>query len=220
MREQLRRAGTPRPKVIGVDEISVRKGHEYRIVVSDLEKHRPIWFGGTDRSEQSMDEFYRFLGEKPAQKVRLAVMDMWKPFRNSTLRNAPQAAILFDKFHILRHLGDALDTVRKHEFARVSGKARTCIKGQKYTLLTHPQNLKGPARQNLKLLLGLPEPDWGWDPEVTYKDTEGPRRVTAARRSLRSRPGSPGWPARRSAWSNARAAWAAPRCRRTGRSPS
>jgi len=93
MREQLRRAGTPRPKVIGVDEISVRKGHEYRIVVSDLEKHRPIWFGGTDRSEQSMDEFYRFLGEKPAQKVRLAVMDMWKPFRNSTLRNAPQAAI-------------------------------------------------------------------------------------------------------------------------------
>ena len=46
-------------------------------------------------------------------------MDMWKPFRNSTQRNAPQAAILFDKFHILRHLGDALDTVRKHECSRI-----------------------------------------------------------------------------------------------------
>ena len=77
MREQFKRCGAARPKVIGIDEISVRKGHEYRIVVSDLEKHRPIWFGGADRSEASMDEFYRFLGEKPAKRVRLAVMDMW-----------------------------------------------------------------------------------------------------------------------------------------------
>ena len=153
MREQLKRCGTARPKVIGIDEISVRKGHEYRIVVSDLEKHRPIWFGGADRGEASMDEFYRFLGEKPSKRIRLAVMDMWKPFRNSTAQNAPQAAILFDKFHIIRHLGEALDKVRKHEFARLSGKHRTFIKGQKYALLSHPQNLKGPARKNLKLLL-------------------------------------------------------------------
>ena len=129
MREQLKRSGTARPKVIGIDEISIRKRHDYRIVVSDLEKHRPIWFGGADRSEASMDEFYRFLGEKPCQRIRLAVMDMWKPFRNSTVQNAPQAAILFDKFHIIRHLGEALDKVRKSEFARLSGKGRTFIKG-------------------------------------------------------------------------------------------
>ena len=45
MREQLRRIGTPTPKVIGVDEIAIRKGHTYRIVVSDLLRRRPIWFG-------------------------------------------------------------------------------------------------------------------------------------------------------------------------------
>jgi len=45
-----------------------------------------------------MDGFYQVLGEKPARKVRLAVMDMWKPFSNSTRKHAPQAAILFDKF--------------------------------------------------------------------------------------------------------------------------
>jgi hypothetical protein len=61
MREQLRRAGTPGPKVIGIDEISVGKGHNYRIVVSDLVRGRPIWFGGTDRSEKSMDLFYEWL---------------------------------------------------------------------------------------------------------------------------------------------------------------
>jgi transposase len=153
MREQLRRVGTPGPKLIGIDEISIRRGHSYRIVVSDLERRRPIWFGGADRSEASMDQFYRFLGKKKVKRIRLAVMDMWKAFGNSTTRNAPQAAILFDKFHVMRHLGEALDEIRKSEYARLAGPQRRFIKGQKYTLLSHPQNLTGPARKNLKLLL-------------------------------------------------------------------
>ena len=153
MQEQIRRAGTPNPKVLGIDEISIRKGHTYRIVVSDLERRVPIWFGGKDRSEESMDEFYAFLGAKPSKEIRLAVMDMWKAFRNSTNRNAPQAAILFDKFHILRHLGEALDKIRKSEYARLTGKSRKFIKGQKYTLLSNRQNLSSDAKMNLRLLL-------------------------------------------------------------------
>jgi transposase len=74
MREQIKRAGKPRPKVIGVDEISIRKGHTYRIVVSDLERRRPIWFGGKDRSEESMNEFFSFL-EKNAAKG--CVLQSW-----------------------------------------------------------------------------------------------------------------------------------------------
>ena len=153
MREQLSRAGKPKPKVVGIDEVSIRKGHSYRIVVSDLERRRAIWFGGKDRSEESMDEFFKMLGPASSGRIRLAVMDMWKPFRNSTERNAPQAAILFDKFHILRHLGDALDRVRKSEYARLTGTKRRFIKGQKYALLAHPENLKPSGRRALKELL-------------------------------------------------------------------
>jgi transposase len=57
MREQLRRVGTPGPKVVGIDEIAIRKGHTYRIVVSDLARRRAIWFGGHARSEASMELF-------------------------------------------------------------------------------------------------------------------------------------------------------------------
>ena len=153
MQEPLRRIGTPGPKAIGVDEISIRKGHTYRIVVSDLIRHRPIWFGGEDRSEASMALFYDWLGDKKSRGVRLAVMDMWKPFRNATLARAPQAAILFDKFHIMRHLGEALDKVRKSEYARLSGKDRRYIKGQKYTLLSRRENLTLEGRHTLKTLL-------------------------------------------------------------------
>ena len=153
MRDQLKRAGTPGPKVIGIDEISIRKGHTYRIVVSDLERRRPIWFGGDGRSEADMDGFYAWLGPRKSAGIRLAVMDMWKAFRNSTERHAPGAAILFDKFHVLRHLGDALDAVRKAEYQRLSGKDRRFIKGQKYTLLSSSENLTAEGRKSLKLLL-------------------------------------------------------------------
>jgi transposase len=153
MREQLARAGPPSPSVIGVDEISIKKRHTYRIVVSDLEKRRAIWFGGDGRSQADMDRFYAFLGEENREKIRLAVMDMWKPFRASTQAHAPRAAILFDKFHILRHLGEALDKARKAEYARVTGAKRKFIKGQKYVLLAHRENLTSEGRKNLKLLL-------------------------------------------------------------------
>jgi transposase len=153
MREQLRRAGTPAPKVIGIDEISIKKRHVYRILVSDLVRERPIWFGGKDRSEASMDEFFKWLGPKKSAGIRLAVMDMWKAFRNSTQTYAPQASTLFDKFHVLRQLGEALDKVRKSEYARLSGKDRRFIKGQKYTLLSSRENLTLEGRRSLKLLL-------------------------------------------------------------------
>jgi transposase len=139
--------------VIGIDEVSIRKGHDYRIVVSDLLRRRPIWFGGQDRSEESMDRFFQWLGIKKSKGIQLAVMDMWKPFRSSTRKNASQAAILFDKFHIMRHLGEALDTVRKSEYARLSGQKREFIKGQKYTLLSHRENLSLDGRVALKKLL-------------------------------------------------------------------
>ncbi|MBM4073943.1 MAG: ISL3 family transposase [Planctomycetes bacterium] len=153
MRAQLAKAGSPGPKVIGIDEISIRKGHTYRIVVSDLLRGRAIWFGGQDRSEASMSEFYAWLGEKKRRGIRLAVMDMWKPFRNATNAHAPQAAILFDKFHIMRHLGEALDQVRKSEYARLTGADRRYIKGQKYTLLSSRENLSLDGRRALKQLL-------------------------------------------------------------------
>jgi len=153
MREQLRRTGIPGPKAIGIDEISIKKGHTYRIVVSDLVRRRPIWFGGVDRSEQSLNLFYQWLEAKKAAGIRLAVMDMWRAFETSTVKHAPQAAILYDKFHVMRHLGKALDTVRKQEYKRLAETDRSFSKGQKYTLLSRKKHLTLEGRRALKKLL-------------------------------------------------------------------
>jgi transposase len=126
MQQQVARAGLPAPRAIGVDEIAIRKGHDYRIVVSDLDRRRPI---------------------------QLAAMDMWKPFRTSLTRHTPQARVIFDKFHIMRHLGDALDAVRRREYRRHAAKDRVFIKGQRYTLLSHREHLSLDGRRSLAKLL-------------------------------------------------------------------
>ena len=153
MQKQVDLAGLPAPRAIGIDEISIRKGHNYRVIVSDLERGRPIWVGGKGRKEADIDLFFQALGERKSVRIELAAMDMWKAFRNSVMKNAPKARIIFDKFHIMRHLSKALDEVRRREYKRLSGKDRRYIKGQRYTLLSRRENLSLDGRRALKKLL-------------------------------------------------------------------
>jgi transposase len=73
------------------------------------------------------------MGPERRKTIKLAVMDMWKTFRKATLSSAPNAQIIYNKFHIRRHLADALDQVRRNEYKRVNDKERRFIKGQCYT---------------------------------------------------------------------------------------
>lgn len=147
---------TPLPETItaaGVDEISVKRGHEYRIVVASLDDRRPLWLGGEGRTEEDMKLFFDYIGPERSKTIKLFVMDMWKPFRNAVKKHAPQAKIVFDKFHVLNHLNTALDETRRSEYKRVNEKERKFIKGQRYTLLSNKENLTSDGRISLKTLL-------------------------------------------------------------------
>ena len=100
-----------------------------------------------------MNLFFEWLGEKKRRRIRLVVMDMWKPFRNACAAHVPGAATLYDKFHALRHLGEAMDQVRRSEYARLKGEDRKFIKGQRYTLLSHRENLSLDGKKALRTLL-------------------------------------------------------------------
>ena len=143
-----------RLRAIGIDEISIKKGHQYAILVADMDQQRPIWMSTTlGRDKQQMDVFYKELGDKQCENIKIAVMDMWKPFRNSLNDNAPQSQIIYDKFHVIGHLNNALDKVRRIEYKRASEKDRKFIKGQRYTLLSKEANLNFKGQESLNLLL-------------------------------------------------------------------
>lgn len=89
MQQQVAHTDLPAPRAIGIDEISIRNGHNYRVIVSDLERCRPIWVGGEGRKETDLDRFFTDYWPKKSARNEQAVMDVRKPFRNSVTHNTP-----------------------------------------------------------------------------------------------------------------------------------
>lgn len=141
-------------RAIGIDEISVAKGQIYAIVGADLDQKRPIWISREPgRTQLDLDMLFVDMGTQRCASIRLAVMDMWNPFLKSTKAQAPNAQIVYDKFHVMTYLGDALDDVRRLEFQNAHAEDRRLIKGQRYTLLSRRANLDEKKERALALLL-------------------------------------------------------------------
>jgi len=138
--------------VIGIDEVSRRKGHHYLTVVYDLERHVLLWVG-QDRTAETLNAFFAELGRRRCRTIHTVCMDMWPAYLRSVRQNAPRALILFDRFHLVRHLNLALDTVRRQEAARLSGEHRTAIKNTRFLLLKNPWNLKPEEKERLSNLV-------------------------------------------------------------------
>lgn len=150
MQMQLERVELPAPRALGVDVVRIGKGNKYCIVVSDLDLERPVWVGEGGRKATDLDQFFQSLGENQSGAIEVVVVDTWKPFCTSVAKNAPQAQIVYDKFHILRHLSKALDEVRRSEYKRLRGEEGIFVQGQFYSLLSKRENLKLEGGQALK----------------------------------------------------------------------
>ena len=137
MQEQVERAGLPAPRAIGIDEISIRKGHNYRVIVSDLERARPIWVGGEGRKQVDIDLFFKALGEKKSARIKLAAMDMWKPFRNSVIN--PNRKIFEARKRETAALGAGEKLVLGHPLAATIGDSARCMQNLEKVLFTGPK---------------------------------------------------------------------------------
>lgn len=138
-----------KPRRIGVDEIRLGK-MGWRIIVSDLDECRPIWIGGKDRKQESFEAFFTWLGADKCKMITLGVMDMWKPYLAALKKCCPTADVVFDKFHVVAQMSLAMDEVRRSEYARLNGKDRKFIKGQRFNLLANRGNLSHTGRDELK----------------------------------------------------------------------
>jgi transposase len=121
------------PKRIGVDETSFQKRHEYVTTVNDLDEG-VVLHVADDRRQESLDGFYEELGPEACAGLEAVVMDMWAPYIASTRAYVPEAEgkIVFDKFHVAKHLGDAVDQVRRHpRDLGAREAAQRCAEGQR-----------------------------------------------------------------------------------------
>lgn len=150
-------AGRPRKplRFLGVDEIYLGRRDKFLTVVSDLESSEPFW-AGRDRKRETLDRFFaEALPPARRRAIRAVCVDMWEPFTQSLRTHLPHAQIVYDKFHVLRHVNDALDETRRAEFFRLGGAARALWRGKRWLLLRAWGNLERGERQELQELLAL-----------------------------------------------------------------
>lgn len=139
---------------VGVDEKAIAKRHRYFTIVADLGAGCVLRVE-EGRQQESLDRCWQSLTPEQREGIEAVAMDMWEPYIQSTIAHVPGAAekIVFDKFHIARHLHEAVDRVRRLEarLLRQAGDAR--LVGTKYLWLRRPKDMKPEQRATLRALL-------------------------------------------------------------------
>jgi len=117
-------------------------------VVRDLELGKVIWIGQT-RKKTAFDSFFEELGEEKCSRIRVFVMDMWVPYISSVRENT-NAEIVFDLFHIARKITEAVDKVRRQEFAKADVETR---KKKRFLILKRGKRLDEEKQESLNALM-------------------------------------------------------------------
>jgi transposase len=149
----LKHRARPPVHVIGIDEVSRRKGQVYLTVVYDLERRVLLWVGD-DRTEEAVRPFFtQEMGTRRCRTLRVVCMDMWAPYAKLVRDHAVNAQILFDRFHIVKHLHEAVEAARRDLWRQLTSKERVTFKGTRWLLLKNPWNLNNQHKERLSTLV-------------------------------------------------------------------
>lgn len=138
-------------RYLGIDEISRRKGHVYHTQVYDLEAKRLLW-SGEGRKAATLERFFDEWGAERSGRIEGICCDMWAPYMEVIAERASQAVVVFDKFHVVRHLLEAVNDVRKLEARALRATEPELLAGTRYIWLKNPWNLTPKQRGRLRHL--------------------------------------------------------------------
>ena len=128
------------PRHIGVDEKGLRRGQSYATLLYDLDGSRVLDVA-QGRKEEDLEALLSGFDESQRAGIRAVAMDMWEPFRRAVERLLPRAAIVHDRFHIMRYLTEAVDHVRRSENKALLSQGEDTLKGTRFLWLRRPGNL-------------------------------------------------------------------------------
>jgi len=137
--------------IIGIDEISRKKGMVYHTQVYDLVRKKLLAsFEG--RKYENVKAFFKEWGKDNLKNIKGVCCDMWDPYLKAVRGFLPNATIVFDKFHIIRHLLHAVNDVRKQEAEDLKKINPELLKGSRYIWLKNPWNLTDKQKQRFSYL--------------------------------------------------------------------
>jgi transposase len=143
--------------VIGIDEVSRRKGQRYLTLVYDLVRRRLVWIG-EDRDMKTMERFFEWLGPRRGRSIQVVCCDMWAIYIEAVQAKLPWAILIFDRFHVVQHLNRAVDEVRRQTWRELRGEERIAFKKTRWLWLKNPWNLRSKERRRLSALCRINQP--------------------------------------------------------------
>lgn len=138
---------------LAIDEVAIMKGHKYFTLIRDYASGvtiKIILGRGFDEVSKSLAT----LGKDKLSKIVFVSLDMWDPYIKAIKELCPNAELIFDKFHVVKKVNEALDKVRKKEFSKASDNERIEMKHKRWIILKKESNLDKDEKETLNQLMG------------------------------------------------------------------
>ncbi|WP_408999101.1 transposase [Syntrophus buswellii] len=140
-------------RYIGIDEFSIRKGHEYMTTVMDLSEGR-ILFAAEGKGKEGILLFLKKLARK-GKKLRAVAMDMGIPFFSAVREVLPNIDIVFDRYHIMALMNQGIENLRRDQQKELDDIGKQTLTGNRFLLLRNYDSLKPDHKERLDALRGL-----------------------------------------------------------------
>jgi len=145
-------------RVLGIDEIAIRKHYEeFALVLSDLER-RCVVAVLDNRRKETLEQWFDSLSDEERRAIRVVSMDMWEPYYQAVKAKLPHAEVVVDRFHVMRQLNERLTQVRRAIQARTDETTRAVLKGTRWILVKNREELDEEEASRLaQVLTACPE---------------------------------------------------------------
>ncbi len=136
------------PRQLGVDEKAIAKGHQYMTLVCDLQE-ASVEYIGEDRKEESLTAYFDAFNQEQRAQIEAISLDMWPAYINACKAKVPGAEdkMVFDRFHIMQHVGQGVDRVRKQEHKALLLQGDETLSRSKYLWLYSAENVPAAAQE-------------------------------------------------------------------------
>jgi len=148
--------GRSMPSLLGVDEKAIAKGHSYMTLVCDLQA-ATVEYIGEERREASLAAYFEAFPQTSREQVEAISLDMWPAYINACQASVPGAdhKMVFDRFHIMRHVLEALDKVRKREHKTLMSQGDSRLAKSKYLWLYSEENLLRRSKEHFQAIKSM-----------------------------------------------------------------
>lgn len=136
------------PQQLGVDEKALAKGHQYMTLVCDLQE-ASVEYIGEGRKEESLTAYFDAFDQEQRAQIEAISLDMWPAYINACKAKVPGAEgkMVFDRFHIMQHVGQGVDRVRKREHKALLEQGDETLSRSKYLWLYSAENVPAVAQE-------------------------------------------------------------------------